>query len=328
MTSSKRVLITGAAGFIGGELLSDFHKAGYEVLGIDNFSPYYSPQMKEAHLQSNSVKHLVKSVDITDRKKLTAIFSDFQPHVVLHMAAQGGVRSSRTDPTPYLTTNQLGFFNLLEISENSNVTKFIYASSSSVYGDLESGPFEESRALGAPKSLYAASKYSNELIAKYLPSPSGMNRIGLRFFTVYGPWGRPDMAVFRLLSSSILGREFKLTASMDTMRDFTFVSDVSRFVVSLCKTTEDGLPSDIFNVACGNPYSMRELFETLDKLGIQLDVKLDVVDELDVKLTHGSTLKIQRSGLHVPNTSLKVGIEQTLSWFSGLDKRDIESWSC
>ncbi len=328
MTRSNRVLITGAAGFIGAELLSDLHKAGYEVLGIDNFSPYYSPQMKTAHLKSNSIEHLVRYVDITDKTQVAAVFSDFQPNIVLHMAAQGGVRSSRTDPTPYLTTNQIGFFNMLEISERWSVAKFVYASSSSVYGDLESGPFEESRTLAAPKSLYAASKYSNELMAKHFPSSSGMNRIGLRFFTVYGPWGRPDMAVFRLLASSFLGKEFKLTASMDTMRDFTFVSDVSRFVMSLCNSSEGGLPSDIFNVACGNPYTMRELFETLDGLNVRVGLKVDEVDELDVKLTHGSTIKIENSGFHVPSTSLSVGIKETLNWFSGLDKRDIESWSC
>lgn len=328
MSKLNRVLITGSAGFIGGELLHDFKKAGYEVLGIDNYSAYYSPEMKIAHARANSMFGETKKIDITNKKKIAAVFSDFQPNIVLHMAAQGGVRASRNDPIPYINTNQLGFFNLLELSDKSNVDKFIYASSSSVYGDLESGPFQESRVLNAPKSLYAASKYANELIANYYPGTSNMSRIGLRFFTVYGPWGRPDMAVFRLLASSSLGKEFKLTASLDTMRDFTYVSDVSKFIESLCDSKIKLSPNEIFNVAGGNPYSMRQLFEILEQLGVHLSVNEDVIDVLDVKLTHGSTEKIKKMGLYVPSTDLADGIKLTWNWLSGISSKDLEKWSC
>jgi len=203
-----KILVTGAAGFIGGHVSKLLTRLDHEVIGFDNFSPYYSPEMKKAHLVGNPGFRL-DEIDISNRELMLRSIREISPDCVIHLAAQGGVRASTTNPLPYITANQIGFLNVLEASEKVRVEKFIYASSSSVYGEGLEAPFKEDAILSAPKSLYALSKLSNENIAKNLPF-AGVERIGLRFFTVYGPWGRPDMAVFRLLASFLLGEEFLL----------------------------------------------------------------------------------------------------------------------
>ena len=224
-----KVLVTGAAGFIGGNLMESLVARGIEVIGVDNFSTYYAPNMKHSHVKTNELTNYIHTVDICDEVTLNELFQDFQPTHVVHLAAQGGVRASKSDPLPYLQTNQNGFLNVLNAAEKVEAKKFLFASSSSVYGDGVEAPYKESEPLSAPKSLYALSKFSNEIISKYLPRKE-TQRIGFRFFTVYGPWGRPDMAVFRLLASSILQEKFKLTANTSVMRDFTYVDDVSTVI--------------------------------------------------------------------------------------------------
>jgi UDP-glucuronate 4-epimerase len=179
-----RILVTGAAGFIGGHVSKLLTEFDHEVIGFDNFSPYYSPGMKKAHLSSNT-SFPIEEIDISNRDLVFQRISDISPDCVIHLAAQGGVRASKTNPMPYITANQIGFLNVLQASEKVGVGKFIYASSSSVYGEGLEAPFRENSILPAPKSLYALSKLSNENIAKNLPS-SGAERIGLRFFTCMG----------------------------------------------------------------------------------------------------------------------------------------------
>ncbi len=320
-----KILVTGAAGFIGGEVLSSLSKSGFEVLGIDNFSPYYNVGMKQKKLQDLGLTELVQDVDITSREQLLSVFKTFNPTHVVHLAAQGGVRASKADPLPYLQTNQLGFLNMLEISEGVGVKKFIYASSSSVYGDNTIAPFRESSLLSAPKSLYALSKLSNEIIASYLPQ-SETQRIGLRFFTVYGPWGRPDMAIFRLLANSLLKKPFYLTADLNVKRDFTFVADVSRIIQELIGHERKFSEPLILNVAAGKPYSLLELFNLLDSVGIPVE-KIDTApDPLDVKMTNGCTEKLELYGLTVPKTSLQTGITQTYEWMLRQDLEELRTW--
>jgi UDP-glucuronate 4-epimerase len=320
-----RILVTGAAGFIGGNLLAKIQHAGISSIGIDPFTSYYSTNMKEKRVNQLGISELVKTVDVGNEDELRRFFKEFKPTHVVHLAAQGGVRASKVDPKPYLLSNQVGFLNTLSISEEIGVEKFIYASSSSVYGDGAKAPFKESEQISSPKSLYALSKLSNELIAKHLPVKS-TERIGLRLFTVYGPWGRPDMAIYRLLASSLLNINFELSAGQNLMRDFTFGDDVSKVILDISSSKNKELSSSIFNVAGGKPYTIKELFKIMEDLGIDIKVTQKPQDELDLNITHASTDKIRKFGIAVPETSLKSGIEQTWAWIQSQSKNDISQW--
>jgi len=213
---------------------------------------------------------------------------------------------------------------LIEAAENFGCKRFIYASSSSVFGDGLEPPFKESDQLPSPKSLYALSKISNELIAQHFPS-QGMQRIGLRFFTVYGPLGRPDMAVFRLLASSLLARPFELTADLSVSRDFTYIDDVSTVISELVISPSSELPS-ILNVCGSRPYSLESLLNTLRDLGIAISLKTEEKDSLDAKITHGSTVGLENAKLTIPSTELREGILAVWEWMKLLDPEVIEKW--
>ena len=325
MSAETRILVTGSAGFIGSNVIKKFQDLGIPVWGIDNYSTYYARSMKTQREFEMGLNGLTTDADISDRAQLVQVFEKVMPTVVINLAAQGGVRASRIDPSPYLHSNQVGFLNLIEMSSEFEVSKFIYASSSSVYGDSELAPFKESSELPVPKSLYALSKISNEIIARDYPSPR-MKKIGLRFFTVYGPWGRPDMAIFRILASVRLQEEFVLTASPGVKRDFTFVNDVSDVIEHLAcnDIAYDG--HQVINVAGGKPYSLAELFNILEGMGLKLNVRLGDTDSLDVKLTHASVNKLKSLNLPVPSTSLAQGVEMTLDWLKSIDDAKLREW--
>ena len=325
MGEESRVLVAGGAGFIGGNLMHRLQSAGTQIMGIDNFSEYYSPGMKHSRLKALNLGGSVQVADIQDLTRLKQIFSDFRPHCVINLAAQGGVRASRTDPLPYLETNQIGFYHLLKLSREFEVEKFIFASSSSVYGDILGAPFTEDRVLQSPKSIYALSKMSNELMAQHFPR-NDMSIFGLRFFTVYGPWGRPDMAMFRLLASAKLNKDFYLTASSQVSRDFTYVDDVSVVIEVLISRKNSTGSFEILNVAGSHPYSLQNLFEIVRDLGLITRIIQSESDPQDVALTHGSTLKLESMGLTVPQTSLPKGVENTVAWLNALEKSELESW--
>ena len=320
-----KVLVTGAAGFIGGNLLTSLKSDSIDAIGVDNFSPYYNVDMKRSHMRSLGLETEVIDMDVCDSKALNGLFKDFQPTHVIHLAAQGGVRASKTDPIPYLMSNQIGFLNLLNASENFGCSKFMYASSSSVYGDLSNAPFQENQTLSAPKSLYALSKLSNELIANHLPG-GDTERIGFRFFTVYGPWGRPDMAIFRLLASSLLGESFKLTANKNVIRDFTYVKDVSKVLTAALTSPNMDSQNSIFNISAGNPFTLNQLFKILAELEIHIEIEEALADPLDVKMTHGSTAKLHENALPVPLTHLRDGILETWNWMNSINKDHLRAW--
>lgn len=325
MGTKPRILITGSSGFIGSNIMRTLKNHGEETCGLDNYSTYYSPSMKLEREIALDLVGATIDVDISNREKLRRVFEEFNPSIVINLAAQGGVRASKTDPFPYIDSNQLGFLNLIELSRDFGVSKFIYASSSSVYGDSTLAPFEESSLLPAPKSLYALSKLSNEIIAEQFFAPD-MKRIGLRFFTVYGPWGRPDMAMFRILTSSILEREFVLTASKSVKRDFTYVDDLSNVVTELLRKEISDLTHEVINVAGGKPYSLGQLFSILEDFKMPLRVQNAEQDRLDVQLTHGSIKKLEAFGLPVPSSSLAYGVEQTMKWLTSIDRQRLEDW--
>jgi UDP-glucuronate 4-epimerase len=325
MSAETRILVTGSAGFIGSNVVKKFKDLGLSVWGIDNYSTYYARSMKTERELQMGLEGVTIDSDISDPMQLLHIFEKVKPTVVINLAAQGGVRASRTNPSPYLYSNQIGFLNLIEISRKFDVSKFIYASSSSVYGDSELAPFKESFELPVPKSLYALSKVSNEIIARDFVS-HGMKKIGLRFFTVYGPWGRPDMAVFRILASARLHQEFLLTASPEVKRDFTFVDDVSNVIEYLTFSQAECDQHQVINVAGGNPYSLADLFSILEGMGLKLNIRIGDADSLDVKRTHASVEKLKSLGIPVPNTSLTLGMEKTFNWIKTIDEKKLREW--
>lgn len=325
MSAETRILVTGSAGFIGSNVLKKFKNIGIPVWGVDNYSTYYARSMKTQREFEMGLNGLTIDSDISDRAQLVQVFLKVQPTVVINLAAQGGVRASRIDPGPYIHSNQVGFLNLIELSNEFEVSKFIYASSSSVYGDSELAPFKESSQLPVPKSLYALSKISNEILARDHSSPR-MKKIGLRFFTVYGPWGRPDMAIFRILASAKIEKEFILTASPEVKRDFTFVNDVSDVIEYLTRNDVVSEEHIVINVAGGNPYSLAELFNILEKMGLNLNIRIGDTDSLDVRLTHASVDKLKSLGIPVPNTSLAQGVERTFDWLQSIDDTKLREW--
>jgi UDP-glucuronate 4-epimerase len=313
----KRILITGAAGFIGGSVISRLSNNGFMVQGIDSFSTYYNPKIKQHHITSLGIKSKVDELDICDLDALRKVYERFQPQIVIHLAAQGGVRASQTDPAPYIQTNQMGFHNLLVLNSEFSVLDFIYASSSSVYGEGLPSPFHEDMTIPGPKSLYAASKVANELMAEHFPYDSSQHRIGLRFFTVYGPWGRPDMAVSRLLASGYKKRPFVLTANLDLVRDFTYVEDVVDVVEDLVNSDLKSFGHHtLLNVAGDSPRSMDELIGICSNLNIPVKIEIGKVNSLDVATTHGSSSKLRTLGFRIPQTSLEVGVRKTANWMA------------
>ena len=320
-----RVLVTGASGFIGANLTTLLKSKEIDTRGVDSFSSYYSPEMKKTRIIELGITDLVSNLDITDYSELADLLDAYRPNVVVHLAAQGGVRASRTDPSPYIASNQQGFHNVLKLSELHGVEKLIYASSSSVYGDQAIPPFKEDAILSAPRSLYALSKMSNEIMAEHFPGKD-MQRIGLRLFTVYGPWGRPDMAMFRLLASCRLKEKFQLTANLQVLRDFTFVNDTSQSIFDLIIDKTSKQKHEILNIAGGKPYSLQNLLDVLSQSGMEPMIEKRENDPLDVRLTHGSTEKIAKFGISIPNTSLYDGVNKTIEWIESQNPEKIRSW--
>jgi UDP-glucuronate 4-epimerase len=323
-TSEKQLLVTGAAGFIGGSVMHRLALGGFKVHGLDNFSDYYNPKLKRHHIERLSLDSHISDLDICNFERLSQLYSEIRPDVVIHLAAQGGVRASENDPKPYIQTNQMGFYNLLQLNNIFDVREFIYASSSSVYGEGLPVPFHENMSLPAPKSLYAASKLADELMSEnYLIGP-GQKRVGLRFFTVYGPWGRPDMAVSKLLYSGFRNQEFTLTANMSLVRDFTYVEDVTDVIEDLIVLNkQDFAHHMIFNVAGESPRTMSELIEICNHSGFDLNIRQGAINKSDVAKTHGSSNKLAKFGLRIPRTSLESGINSTIEWFSGKENAEI-----
>lgn len=325
-----KVLITGAAGHIGAVTLKELSNQGLEVIGVDNFSNYYSPKYKIERIKSLSVFDKVKTLDVRDLSLLTNLFRTFKPNIVVHLAARPGVRASWDQISDYNSNNIVGFENILTLSHNFGVEQLIFASSSSVYGDSTPAPYSENYKLSLPKSYYALSKLANEFHAlNYSKSielkDSSMTLMGLRFFTVYGPWGRPDMATLQFISSSILGKKAKLSADLSVSRDFTYVNDVANFIVHAVKT-KPVQSFDIYNVCGGKPESLGRLMEIISLNGLDLQFELSERHDSDVILTHGSTEKIYKAGFPLPKTNLQDGIKSVIEWARGINPVDLESW--
>ena len=240
-----KILLTGVAGFIGMHVASKLLERGDSVIGIDNLNSYYDPELKKERLKllNNFERFNFKKIDISDSDEIKNIFSKHKFDRVVHMAAQAGVRDSIENPSEYIKSNLLGFANIIENCRNNKVEHFVYASSSSVYGGNTKTPFKENHSVDHPISLYAATKKSNELHAHVYSHLYGLPSTGLRFFTVYGPWGRPDMALFKFTKNIFENKPIDVYNSGKMVRDFTYIDDIVEGVIRV--TDKISLPSNM-----------------------------------------------------------------------------------
>ena len=308
-----RTLITGAAGSIGAATLNSL-RSNHQLLGIDNYGNYYSPTYKNERVKYYDINSLIQIIDICDYEKLRKIFIEFKPEIVIHLAARPGVRANFLNLNEYIESNIIGFNNLAQLSIEFKVSKFIYASSSSVYTSNNKTPFAEDDILYYPKSFYAMTKQSNEMMATYFASES-TKFLGMRFFTVYGPWGRPDMAVLQFLGKSIKGIKSKFTSELTIQRDFTFI-DVTR-IIGESINMEFSSNCDVINVGGSSPRSMSDLINIVEQLGLDLKFDTYLPSIEDIKFTHASVRKLENFGLTVPDTTLEEGVRKTYDWLAG-----------
>ncbi len=326
-----KILVTGAAGFIGFHVCKRFIKAGIEVVGIDNLNSYYDINLKKNRIKEldNLSKQLLISFkfykgDIVQSKDLEKLFNDANKEKskiteVIHLAAQAGVRYSLENPSAYIQSNLVGFFNIIEQSKKNCINNFYYASSSSVYGGNDKTPFEESDNVNQPISLYAATKKSNELIAHTYSHLFNLPTIGLRFFTVYGPWGRPDMALFKFTESIINNKPIRVFNYGNMLRDFTYIDDVIESIFLLMQNSDNNSNSKlykIFNIGNSNPTKLYDYIEAIENnLGKKADMILEEMQPGDVKETYANTELLQKFISFKPNTSIDKGIKEFIRWY-------------
>lgn len=314
-----KILITGAAGFIGYHLVKRLLDEGELVCGIDNFNDYYAVRLKEMrHDQLLGYKnYLGRKVDIADHDGVSEVFSSFRPDVVVNLAAQAGVRYSLDHPETYLHSNLAGFLNVLECCRHSKVPpRLLFASSSSVYGGNKDLPFCEEQRVDKPISLYAATKRSNELMAFCYSHLYGFQTLGFRFFTVYGPWGRPDMAYFSFAEKMLAGESIRVFNNGDMYRDFTYVDDIVNGIVRCIRA--DNLPQhDIYNIGNGRSEKLITMIELLaNALGIEKP-KLEFLPMQpgDVYQTHASIDKLKNAVGYQPTVPLSIGLPRFVEWY-------------
>jgi UDP-glucuronate 4-epimerase len=314
-----RVLITGAAGFIGSHLSQQFSSDGYQVLAIDDLTDYYDISLKKARINTFLDNEKVKfsQVNICNRTEIEILIRENKPDLVVHLAAQAGVRLPTNQLHKYVDSNLLGFSNVLQSTVNNEIPYFLYASSSSVYGDRAAIPYTESEQNLHPNSFYGATKLANELLTPTVVKNSATVARGLRFFTVYGPWGRPDMAYFRMIANVISGSNFDFFGDGTIERDFTYIDDAVSSVISLTKELQGRAPGyyDVVNLGGGRPLSMNYLLESINKIS-KTEVKFTRYsgNSSDAKKTMSDSKYIQSLIESKPETKLEDGISKTYQW--------------
>ena len=316
-----RILVTGAAGFIGSALCEQLMLSNHEVTAVDNFSDYYDVSLKRLRVKEllSPLSLEVLNLDICDQSKVEKIIASSNPEVVIHLAAQAGVRLSVSESRKYVDSNLVGFSNVLISTIEKKVPKFLYASSSSVYGDKAEIPYSETESNLHPSSFYGSTKLANELLVPTLIKNSETVARGLRFFTVYGPWGRPDMAYFRMIANAIVGTEFNFFGDGSIERDFTFVNDAVKSVVNLTLELESRKPgfSDVVNLGGGRPLSMNYLLEIVGSLtGKKVSFERYDTNLNDARKTMSDPSYIQKLISSKPSTKLEDGISMTIDWAS------------
>jgi UDP-glucuronate 4-epimerase len=329
-----KILITGVAGFIGFHLAKSLAEEGAEVVGIDSLNDYYPVSLKYARLAQLGIneeeivqEHIVRSskyaglsflhLSIDDREQLEKLFCSEHFNIVMNLAAQAGVRYSIENPYAYIKSNVVGFVNLLECVRKHPVQHFVYASSSSVYGGNTKTPFSEDDAVNNQVSVYAVSKRSDELMAGVYSKLYAIPTTGLRFFTVYGPWGRPDMAPMLFTKAIDNGRPIKVFNHGDLSRDFTFISDIIEGIrLVLPKAPSKDNLAEIYNIGCGHPVKLMDFIHTIETaIGKEAEMQMLPMQKGDVHTTYADTSKFERVFGYKAHTDLKQGISQFIEWY-------------
>lgn len=329
LDSNKAYLVTGAAGFIGYFLSKKLLEQGCTVIGIDNINDYYDVNLKHARLEQLQPyeKFTFIKGDISDKDLVMRTFEEYKPNIVVNLAAQAGVRYSIENPDVYMQSNITGFYNILEACRHNPVDHLIYASSSSVYGANKKVPFEETDFVDTPVSLYAATKKSNELMAHTYSHLYNIPATGLRFFTVYGPMGRPDMAYFGFADNYFAGEPIKIFNNgdfeNDLYRDFTFIDDIVVGIERLIGApSTESVPHRIFNIGNNSPEKLMFFIETLEKcLSKATDSEVvfnkifEPIKPGDVPATYASTDLLQKAIGFKPETSIEEGLQKFADWY-------------
>ena len=339
----KKILITGAAGFIGYHLCEALIKQGHDVIGLDNINDYYDVNLKYARLDQLGIEKESASVfseisestvhgshmqfirlNLEDRNALPKLFKTYQFDMVCNLAAQAGVRYSIENPEAYIDSNINGFLNVLECCRHHNVKRLVYASSSSVYGNTDKIPFEETANVDQPISLYAATKKSNELMAHTYSHLYKIETIGLRFFTVYGPWGRPDMAMFLFTDAILNNKPINVFNNGNLSRDFTYIDDIVEGVVNtLIKDSKNDSLYKLYNIGNGKPVQLLDFIEFLEtELNISAIKKMLPMQAGDVHQTFANTTSLERDYNYKPQITIDKGIQKFVLWYKGFYKNN------
>lgn len=340
--NNKTIFITGVAGFIGSNLAMRLIKKNIKIIGLDNLNDYYDVSLKEYRLKNleNNSNFLFIKGDLTDKKLIDEIFEKYKPEIVVNLAAQAGVRYSITNPDSYINSNIIGFYNILEACRNKPVEHLVYASSSSVYGSNKKVPYSTDDKVDNPVSLYAATKKSNELLAHAYSKLYNIPTTGLRFFTVYGPAGRPDMAYFSFTNKLINNETIKIFNYGNCKRDFTYIDDIVEGIIRVMqkapkqKQGEDNLPIApyvIYNIGNSHPENLLDfvtiLQEELIRAGVlPKDYDFEMHKELvpmqsgDVPITYADTTPLERDFGFKPSTPLRDGLRKFAEWYKAFYK--------
>lgn len=339
-----KILVTGAAGFIGYHLTKSLLQRDFEVIGIDNINNYYDVNLKFSRLEQLGIEQtaisdnhdLVKSsnfekfsfgkFDIVNLTALEKLFAKENFTHVVNLAAQAGVRYSLENPHTYIQSNIVGFVNILECCRNYKIEHFLYASSSSVYGANSKVPFSEEDRVDHPVSLYAATKKSNELMAYSYSHLYDLPTTGLRFFTVYGPWGRPDMAPMLFADAILKGKAIKIFNNGNMQRDFTYIDDIVEGIVCSLSILPVRYPkADVFNIGNSKPINLMDFITIMEKsLGKEAIKEYLPMQDGDVKITYADTSLIQSEKGYKPNSDLELGVNLFINWFNKYYKEDVQ----
>ena len=336
MEKRKKILVTGAAGFIGFHLCENLISNGHTVVGLDNINSYYDINLKFARLNElgikrsdsdcflkmcSSIKYQSKMkfirMNLEDDKSLTELFKNEKFDLVCNLAAQAGVRYSIKNPNTYINSNIKGFLNILECCRNFHVDRLVYASSSSIYGNNSSVPFKEKDQVDRPISLYAATKKSNELMAHTYSHLFGIQTIGLRFFTVYGPWGRPDMALFLFVDAIMKNKPIKVFNNGNLSRDFTYIDDIINGVLeTLLKKSLNNEVYQLYNIGSNEPVKLMDFINEIEKSTNRKAIKkMMPMQDGDVNQTFADISSLKKNFNYQPKTLIKTGVSKFVEWY-------------
>ena len=330
-----KVLVTGSAGFIGFHLCKRLLDEGFQVIGLDQINSYYDINLKYNRLNELGIikkdikeNKLMKSIsfnsfyfvktDLENKGELDNLFKKERFDIIINLAAQAGVRYSISNPDVYISSNIIGYFNILDLCKKYEVKNLVYASSSSVYGKNKNLPFNENDFVDNPISLYAASKKSNELISHAYSHLFGIKTVGLRFFTVYGPWGRPDMALFLFVKAALENKEIKVFNNGKMIRDFTYIDDIIEgiFRVSISLINNKTSNYNIYNIGNNNPVNLMDFISAIEKkLNLVIKKKMMSIQPGDVKSTFADVNKLVKDLDYKPSVGIDKGISEFIDWY-------------